>query len=258
MYQLPFLRLWHQSLELRLGEAMDGWHPLVLRLDEVADPEGCRLGLWIAAHHSVAGLGTAMGGLKRCHDTFHKVAGRAVSAHLEGDARPVVDGHRRQLTIASEALAHAIDGVETQARKRALLPTTVSPDSFWSDAWNIGIPIVDAQHQAIAALASKIARYPDAALNSELGVDFLTDFHQVLAEHFITEECVMRASAIPESLKQAHIQEHTALLEKIAHYSFEQAFKRGPKFVSEIMAELAQFIVGHVVEYDFMLKPNSI
>lgn len=72
-----------------------------------------------------------------------------------------------------------MDWAEAKGCLFGLLPWAGrNPDCFRSDAWNVGIPIVYTQHQGTATVATRIARYPEAALNSEQGVDFLADFHQ--------------------------------------------------------------------------------
>lgn len=258
VYQLPFLKLWHRGFALRIREAAAGVEPLAMRPEDVADPAACRLGRWIAAHRGTIELELPLNELQRCHETFHRTGDQLLQANLSRDPPFVIDACRGQMAVASAAVTTGLDWVEAKARRCGLLPPAErGPECFWSDAWNVGIPIIDTQHQAIATLAAKIARHPEAALNSELGVDFLLDFHQLIAEHFDTEERVMQAMALPEGAQQAHVEEHSMLLAKIASYAFDRTSDDGPKYVAELMSDLGEIIVGHVLKYDFTLKSFS-
>lgn len=257
MYRLPFLKLWNQAVALRVIEAVADAGPLGLLPQDVASPAGCRVGQWIAAQGADTPLARGVGELDRCHRLFHLAAEEIVRARLAGTSGAALDAFRHGLDQAAQAVTSAIDALEQKAPWSAPAPSRLGTDPFWSDTLNIGIPIVDAQHRAIAALAYNIARHPDAALISEKGTDFLTDFHQVVAEHFDTEERLMKQSPLPEAAQRAHIEEHSALLERIVAYNFDETRRHGHRRVAEIMDDLSCFVVDHVVDWDSMLKPRG-
>lgn len=255
MYRLPFLKLWNQALALRVMEVVSEPGPLGILPKELANPAVCRVGQWIAAQGAGTPLAREIADLDRCHRSFHLAAEAMVRARLAGTAGAAFDLYRQGLDQAAQAVTWAIDALEQKAPRSAPAPSgRGAADPFWNAALNIGIPIVDAQHRAIAALAYNIARHPEAALISEKGIDFLTDFHQVVAEHFETEERLMKQSPLPERVKRAHIEEHSVLLEKIVAYNYDETRRRGHRRVAEIMEDLCRFVVDHVVDYDFMLK----
>ena len=122
--------------------------------------------------------------------------------------------------------------------------------SFWDASLETGIQIIDEQHRAIAELGDRLARDPRTALGSETGTSFLQTFYRLLAQHFDTEEALMRSLDMPEPLRHAHFQEHSRLLERVIALSISQIGENGPKRVSDITRDLLHIIVEHVAHDD--------
>lgn len=127
--------------------------------------------------------------------------------------------------------------------------------SFWHADLEIGIPVIDEQHRAIAELGDRLVRDPRTALGSETGTSFLQVFYRLLAQHFETEEMLMRRLDIPEVHRQAHFQEHSRLLERVVALSINQIGDNGPKTVADITRDLLHIIVEHVIHADHLIPP---
>lgn len=131
---------------------------------------------------------------------------------------------------------------------------TDSTTPVWDDKLRTGIDIIDAQHEAIALLAAKVIKDPETFLASDTGVTFLTDFYQLVAFHFDTEEQLMAQADASSDWIEAHTKEHSWLLETIVSYSYDQTIGHDPKRVADIMQDLHEIIVGHVLKYDLGFK----
>jgi len=125
--------------------------------------------------------------------------------------------------------------------------------SFWDASLETGIQIIDEQHRAIAELGDRLVRDPRTALGSETGTSFLQTFYRLLAQHFETEEGLMRSLDMPEPLRHAHFQGHSRLLERVIALSINQIGENGPKRVSYITRDLLHIMVEHVAHDDRQL-----
>lgn len=132
-----------------------------------------------------------------------------------------------------------------------------SATSFWSADLETGIPVIDEQHRAIAELGDRLVRDPRTALGSETGTSFLQTFYRLLAQHFETEEALMRSLDMPEALRHAHFQEHSRLLERVVALSINQIGESGPKTVADITRDLLHIIVEHVLKSDHLIPPMA-
>lgn len=245
MSRLDILFVWHRTVALYVQSALDGRESLRLHQIEVGDPARCEIGHWIATQGpEVTGL-PAWARLVDNHRAYHRIAGRLLRERRAG-AHQLDPASRDALQHASAALAEAIGALSAQIE-----PGAVATHPFWDDHLRIGIRLIDDQHRAIAELATRIARTPDTALDSETGTDFLGDFYRLVAFHFDTEEQLMATADVSPEWCRAHIEEHSALLDRIISYSYEQTHGRGPRHVADIMLDLQRIIVGHVIAYDF-------
>jgi len=132
-----------------------------------------------------------------------------------------------------------------------------SATSFWSADLETGIPVIDEQHRAIAELGDRLVRDPRTALGSETGTSFLQVFYRLLAQHFETEELLMRRLDMPEAQRLAHFQEHSRLLERVVALSMNQIGENGPKTVADITRDLLHIIVEHVIHADHLIPPMA-
>ncbi len=78
------------------------------------------------------------------------------------------------------------------------LPTSLSTLELWDEALLTGIPTVDRQHRDIARLGAKMLKETGLPLTSERFGDYFAEFWQLVADHFETEEELMRTLGFPK------------------------------------------------------------
>lgn len=123
-------------------------------------------------------------------------------------------------------------------------------NSLWDASLLTGIPVVDEQHQALAACADKILKGQDVPLNSEVGVDFLTEMTRLLLEHFSTEESILDSSSLSKQVRDAHIAAYTNIIEAVTSLNCSYASDAPTVMVSEIAPLIRTMVINHVIEYD--------
>ena len=253
MPSLDFLSVWHRTVARHAQSVLDGVDELRLSPQELGHADACKLGQWIAVRRSdLSGL-PVFEELAVEHRTFHAVAAQLVADHLAGTSAPPDSPARERLRLASEAVTQKIDLLIAHMGQGAL-PALDPLGRFWDESLCVGIDLIDTQHAAIAELGARMARHPETSLGSEDGVAFLFDLHRLVAFHFETEEQLMQRLGLSASAQSAHIQEHTALLETIVSFSYEQSAGQAPRRVGEIMEDLRHILIGHVLDFDFGFK----
>ena len=134
------------------------------------------------------------------------------------------------------------------------LPNPHSIQALWDDSLLTGISTIDQQHRDIATLGAKILQETHLPLASEQFGDFFAEFWQLVADHFETEEKFMRTLDLPNETVQAHIREHSALLERLIQANVHSSTISEWKHVSDIAHELITIIVDHIVHFDLGLR----
>lgn len=122
--------------------------------------------------------------------------------------------------------------------------------SLWDASLATGIPVIDEQHLALANCADKILKGQDVPLNSEVGVDFLTEMTRLLLEHFSTEESILDSSSLSKQARDAHIAAHTNIIEAVTSLNCSYATDAPTVMVSEIAPLIRSMVIDHVIEYD--------
>lgn len=134
------------------------------------------------------------------------------------------------------------------------LPTSLSTLELWDETLLTGIPSVDEQHRDIARLGAKMLKETRLPLTSERFGDYFAEFWQLVADHFETEEKLMRALGLPSEQVEIHTREHSALLERLIQANIHSATVSERKHVSDIAHELIAIIVDHIIHFDLGLK----
>jgi hemerythrin-like metal-binding protein len=137
------------------------------------------------------------------------------------------------------------------------LPDSRTIPTLWDDSFLTGIPTIDQQHRNIAKMGAKILQEARLPLVSERFGDFFVEFWQLLADHFETEEKLMRTLDLPDETVQAHFREHSALLERLIQANIHSLSRSEWKHVSDISQELISIIVDHLVRFDACLKNTA-
>ncbi|MBL8403226.1 MAG: hemerythrin family protein [Dechloromonas sp.] len=134
------------------------------------------------------------------------------------------------------------------------LPTSLSTLELWDEALLTGIPTVDQQHRDIARLGAKMLKETGLPLTSERFGDYFAEFWQLVADHFETEEELMRTLGFPKDQVDVHTREHSALLERLIQTNIHSTTVSEWKHVSDIAHELIAIIVDHIIHFDLSLK----
>lgn len=133
------------------------------------------------------------------------------------------------------------------------LPASLTTLELWDETLLTGIPAVDRQHRDIARLGAKMLKETGLPLTSERFGDYFAEFWQLVADHFETEEKLMRTLGLPDDQVEVHIREHSALLERLIQANVHSAMVSEWKHVSDIAHELITIIIDHITHFDLSL-----
>lgn len=254
MAELDLLFVWHRIFADYVRRALDMGQPLRLQQEDVGDPARCEIGRWLLAQQPNLGAMPAFQELTQVHRAYHRVVDRLLALQQPGQPRGLDEQQRAELEQASAAVTTAIAALIEESVVQGGPPMPSSAAPFWDDSLRIGIDLIDEQHAAIAELAVRVAQYPETALSSDAGTTFLAGFFRVVAFHFDTEEQLMATYPVPASWREAHIRAHSAMLETIVAYSYDQTLGQRSKRIAEIMQDLSEIVVEHVRNCDFGFK----
>lgn len=255
MSQLAFLSAWHRNFALHIDLALQGQEGVGLSAAEVGNDRLCQLGRWLDDNSAQLSGMHAYQRLKVLHAKYHAEAGALIAAHLAGEAGPATV---ERLHDVSAKVVSAINTLDTELCPNMDLRLKPPPEtSFWDDSLLIGHAVIDEQHKAIAQLGDRILRDPTLLLTSDAGSSFLHDFYQLVAQHFETEEIVMRRMRLDSTQLSAHIDEHSRLLDLIVSYSVDFLRSREMKTVADITQDLFGVVIDHVVNFDLTLRPSN-
>lgn len=137
------------------------------------------------------------------------------------------------------------------------LPAALDARAMWDDSLSTGISAIDDQHRDIAQLGAKMLKESGLSLTSEEFGDYFADFWRLVADHFDAEEKIMRTLNLPDDVLQAHIHEHSALLERLIQLNIHSAAVSERKNVSDIAHEVITIVVDHIVHFDLALRKTS-
>lgn len=134
------------------------------------------------------------------------------------------------------------------------LPNSLNALELWDETLLTGIPTVDRQHRDIAILGAKMLKETGLSLTSERFGDYFAEFWQLVADHFDSEEKIMRTLGLPKDVVEIHTREHSALLERLIQANIHSATVSEWKHVSDIAHELIAIVVDHIIQFDLSLK----
>lgn len=129
------------------------------------------------------------------------------------------------------------------------------PASVWSDAFSVGIPEIDGDHQILFDLAGQII---EAATGEEAAVvtgSVLAALSDYADYHFEREERVMRAVGFPE--EPAHTARHDRLRAKVKDMA--ERYRADPTAVAanELAAFLLNWLTSHILHEDMEYRPYT-
>jgi hemerythrin len=125
----------------------------------------------------------------------------------------------------------------------------------WSSELEIGIPVIDAQHQRIVEYINIVEHVQQTKSKKELlsVMDELVDY---TLSHFAFEESLMEEAGYP--FTTAHIKVHQLFAKRIG--SFQQRAVAGENITEELLHVLKAWLVNHIKrddhDYSELVKAN--
>jgi hemerythrin len=123
----------------------------------------------------------------------------------------------------------------------------------WNDAYSVGIPSVDAQHQSLFKIAEELHVAMTAGKAKPILTDILERLVQYTELHFAHEERLMRLHDYPKSAQ--HRIEHDALRRQVS--SFRTDFLSGRTALTiDLMIFLKGWLQKHIKGSDLQYVPH--
>ncbi|WP_196160594.1 bacteriohemerythrin [Reinekea sp. G2M2-21] len=125
----------------------------------------------------------------------------------------------------------------------------------WSSELEIGIPVIDAQHQRIVEYINTLAQVQKTKSQKEL-LSLLDELVDYTLSHFAFEESLMEEAGYP--FTNAHKKVHQLFAKRVV--SFQQRAKVGENITEELMHVLKAWLVNHIKrddhDYSDVVKAN--
>jgi hemerythrin len=116
----------------------------------------------------------------------------------------------------------------------------------WEDSFNLGIPLLDAQHRRIVEMINTLLETPVLEYSSETFSDLLTKSIAYATEHFTSEEAFMEEINYPGIA--AHRLEHKEFLVRIAEESKNAMEKKNEE--ADLLPFFIRWLSYHILTTD--------
>lgn len=123
----------------------------------------------------------------------------------------------------------------------------------WDAAFDLGQATIDAQHRQLVELANRLLERPNATMHDEAVVDILTKLGKSLADHFRSEEIIMRQLGMPAERLAEHVRAHNRILDQYAELNIAAAGGT-PYRAADVFVQVVDWVGHHMVEYDLDIK----
>ncbi len=144
-------------------------------------------------------------------------------------------------------------GRKTVENERQGQAGRMNQTTHWQQALSIGISSVDKEHMALIGVLDRLTESDEASTASDSVSELVTRLGTMLRAHFKHEEVFIRASAMPDVDKEAHMQRHNQILEQFVDLNMEAMGGRH-RSLGELGALIKAWVVDHVVDYDLKLR----
>lgn len=124
----------------------------------------------------------------------------------------------------------------------------------WSDAYSVGVDVIDEQHRTLFALRNELAeccRAPEA-VHSERFHDILAEMFEYSRTHFATEEAFMRSICFPNL--ERHVEEHAGFIEAVADLSV--AIMGNLATPETVLTFLSDWLTAHILKSDHQIRDH--
>lgn len=240
---------------LRLELMLDGVTELSYRSEADCDDRKCGLGRMLADLPASARQEPEFVTLDQAHQHFHEQAGQLVKLFQSGDTEHTQRFRDREFRLAADQLMHAIAAIKIDtAAMQAAAPALDHHAHLWHKGLAIGISAIDEQHRALASMIDELGEHenpgndPSAGFSASLAV-----IGRLFALHFDTEEALLQQADLPEQQKNAHLQAHREMLNRIDMIN-QSTRQTSPLGTTEILQILRTWVADHVSSHDSRLK----
>jgi len=116
---------------------------------------------------------------------------------------------------------------------------------IWDSSLELGIPVIDKQHQRIVEYINKLEHAQEHHSREELGevLDELVDY---TISHFAFEESLMEEAGYP--FIRPHKKVHELFTKRVS--SYQSRFKKGEDITEELLHTLTAWLVNHIKSDD--------
>ena len=125
----------------------------------------------------------------------------------------------------------------------------------WSADWELGIPVIDAQHKRIVDFINQLSKQGN---NLQAIENVLIELKDYTSSHFAFEESMMEEAGY--QFVKAHSKVHVLFIKRIDEY-WEQ-HKKGNDIAGELVKTLKSWLFSHIKhddqDYSTVVKSNMI
>jgi len=117
------------------------------------------------------------------------------------------------------------------------------PQIEWSDAYEVGVQVIDGQHREMLALVNHLLAGLHGGRDPDELVETLRELVRAAEHNVATEERLMQEHGLAIG---HHAEEHQRLLEAIRHFDL----RLDPAGIGESARWLREWLLGHIDEDD--------
>ncbi len=131
---------------------------------------------------------------------------------------------------------------------------------IWKKEFELGIPVVDAQHRQLLAIGNRLHglleahRADDDSYDAILNV--LAELRDYTIQHFHAEEMLFRKYNYPEY--DSHKKEHDEFVAYLNSVDTRQVDENQTGFMMELLNHVIQWVFRHIISADFLYKDYLI
>jgi hemerythrin len=115
---------------------------------------------------------------------------------------------------------------------------------MWDSSFSVGIPAIDKQHKKLIGMINSMAEAPEALVNSEVVSEVLNEMTRYAAEHFKSEEELMRQHGFPYF--KEHKDKHVSFRKKAAHFCVDATVHK-TSIPEDVLRFLKDWLVDHIL-----------
>lgn len=226
------------------------------------DENTCYLGKWLKQGDSDLLNLTHLQNLLDRHEEFHVVVAEMLKQHQTGNRDSSLEILTTAFKNTSSAVLAAIEILADEHSGRALRQATAPRAGSGSlavttvtlgDAFRIGVPVIDEQHQILIELLGRLRNNSESDVGVEKVGEIMSQIFNQIIEHFETEEMYMRTCGMPADEFERHCEGHSTIVEEYVALQY-RTMNDAPSKVKDVIEVLETWIMGHVFSNDFQIR----